>query len=540
MVRDLIQSFLKARKNLKLYPENNPIFVNTIEDVFKRTSELLSERDGITLRITRNEIHYNGEQVYEGSGKDDNLALFFFRDGLRELTLKPGIEKAELRRFLDIISADLERENAEDDLVTLLWQSDFSSITYKVDEALVLEEDMGYEESATEQAREGADTGEGIKQAYDEAKAAPDPAVDIQIALLTGEDLKYLQAEIEMDGEDKTGKAVEIIFGMLAKTTTVTEIRDMAQVLCNAIDYCMQQGNLKALARIVTRTKAAIGRIQNDEVRGLLRTVSAYASSQGTVRGLGVLLEAGRTVNEEALSEYVAVLEPGAVGSFMALLGEVRTPSVREIIMKTLVRIGRGNVEAVARGLKDRREGYVAATVNLLRAIGGRQAADSLMRFPMHPDARVRREVVRAIGEIGGPDAAGAMMPYLDDAEPAVRAAAVRALAANGSELSRMVLMTRASDKGALSMEYEDLRIYFEALAKWPDSEMVGFMEGILRESSLFNRAKRAELKACAAYSLGLMGVPGAVPILQKYAGSGNKLIADQAGIALRRYGHGR
>ena len=540
MVRDLIQSFLKARKNLKLYPENNPIFINTIEDVFKRTTELLSGLDGVTLRITRNEIHFNGEPVYEGSGKDDNLALFFFRDGLRELTLKPGIDKAELRRFLDIISADLERENAEDDLVTLLWQSDFSNISYKVDEAMLLEEDMGYEERASEQAKGGADTEEGIKQAYEAATVAPDPAEGLQVTPVTEEDLRYLAAEIEMDSADKTGKAVEIIFGMLSRTSSITEIREIAQVLCNAIDYCMQQGNLKALARIVTRTKSIMGRIQNNEVRGILRTVSAYASSQGTVRGLGALLEAGRTVDEEALSEYVSVLEPGAVGSFMALLGEVKAPSVREILMKTLVRIGRGNVEAVARGLRDKREGYVAATVNLLRAIGGKQAADYLMRFPTHPDARVRREVVRAIGDIGGPDAAGAMMPYLDDTQPDVRAAAVKALAANGSELSRMVLMTRAADKGALSMEYEELKIYFEALAKWPDAEMVGFMDGILRGSSLFNRAKRAELKACAAYALGLMVVPEAVPILQKYANSGNKLIADQAGIALRRYGHGR
>lgn len=540
-VRDLILAFLKARKNLKLYPENNPIFIKTIDEIYKRATDVLATRESLTLRVTKNEILCSGELVYEGATKEDNLALFFFRDGLREICFMPGLEREELRKFLGIISVDLDRENAEDDLVTLLWQSDFQHITYKVDEALLLEDDTGYEEQATEQAQQGASTDENIKHAYEDASQEEDSVQTPYIVPITDDDLRYLATEIERDTEDKKPKVIDIIFGMLMRVSSLTELKDIAQILCNAIEYCMQQGDLAGVALIVKRSREYITRAQNDQIKGQLRTVISYASSQNIVRALGTLFESGAKVDERAFAEYVAVLEPSAVGPFMALLGEVRVPSVRDIIIKTLVRIGRDNVETIARGLKDKREAYVAATVQVLRSIGGRQAADALMRPPAHPDMRIRREFIRAIGEIGGQLAAGALIQYLDDPEPTVRSMAIKALALNGADTSRQVLVDKATDKKILSLEFDEMKLYFEALSRWKDERMLAALDGILKETNFFNRSKHFEQKACAAYALGLLGLPAAVPILEKYKDASNKVLSDYASIALRRYaGHGR
>lgn len=539
-VRDLIQTFLKARKNLRLYPENNPIFLKTIDEVYKRASDILSGREGIVLRVTRNEIFYGGEQVYEGAGKEDNLAMFFFRDGLRELVIKPELTKEELRRFLGIISVDLDRETAEDDLVTLLWESDFQSISYKVDETVLLDEDTGYEERAQEQAKSGACTDDCIRQAYDEATNEEDVVKETMIVPITDDDLRYLAIEIEKDREDKKGKTIEIIFSMLSRVSSVTELKDLAQILCGAIDYCMKQGDLGRLVLIVTRTKDYMGRASNDQIKTQLRTVVAYASSQAVVRTLGLLFESGVKVDEEGFNQYVSVLEPGAVGPFMTLLGEVRIPSVRDTIIKTLARIGKNSVDTLARGLKDKREAYVAGIVHVLRLIGGRQAAEQLMKFPPHYDMRIRREVVKAIGEMGGTAAAPAILPYLEDMEQTVRVAAIRALASNGTEPSLEVLLARAGDKKILSLDFDEMKVCFEALARWKDPKVLEFLSKILKETSLFNRSKHSEQKACALYALGLTGIPEALPVLEKYRDSGNKLLSDYAAIAIRRLSHGR
>jgi hypothetical protein len=166
--RDLFQALPKARKNLRMYPANNPIYIQTVEAVHKKFENFFNMREEFALKIGRNEIFYEGVIIYEGSGKDENLPLIFFRDGIRELTFKEGIKKEELTQFLEVLSVDFDREDIEDDIVTLLWDKDFSNISYKVDDT-VLVEDEEYEDTATEQAQEGAMEDENIKSAYDEA-----------------------------------------------------------------------------------------------------------------------------------------------------------------------------------------------------------------------------------------------------------------------------------------------------------------------------------------------------------------------------------
>ena len=37
--KDIIQSFLKSKKILRMYPSNNPIYINTLEENFKKMKE---------------------------------------------------------------------------------------------------------------------------------------------------------------------------------------------------------------------------------------------------------------------------------------------------------------------------------------------------------------------------------------------------------------------------------------------------------------------------------------------------------------------
>ena len=98
--KDIIQSFLKSKKILRMYPPNNPIYINTLEDDFTKFKEFFYYKDGLDLKIRQNEIYYDSDQVYFSGEKEDNLALFFFKDGLREISFKKGLTFDELEDFL--------------------------------------------------------------------------------------------------------------------------------------------------------------------------------------------------------------------------------------------------------------------------------------------------------------------------------------------------------------------------------------------------------------------------------------------------------
>src|SRR6266498_3694774 len=139
--REVIQALLKAKKAVRMYPENNPVYKKTIEDTLSKFSDVFGLRDELNLRMRQNEILLDSEQVYFNAEKEDNIALFFFKDGLRELTFKKGLSQGELEDFLRIIALDFDREAVDDDVVTLFWEKDFENIKYIADEALLTEEE---------------------------------------------------------------------------------------------------------------------------------------------------------------------------------------------------------------------------------------------------------------------------------------------------------------------------------------------------------------------------------------------------------------
>ena len=85
----VIKMFLKARKNIRMYPANNPVYVNTLKDTFEKFKVFFSFKDRLVLNIRLHDIYYGEELIYHNNEqKDDNLAFFFFKDGLRELTFQ--------------------------------------------------------------------------------------------------------------------------------------------------------------------------------------------------------------------------------------------------------------------------------------------------------------------------------------------------------------------------------------------------------------------------------------------------------------------
>ena len=139
--KEVIQAILKSKKILRMYPENNPIYVKTLEDAYNKFREFFYYNEELQLKIKQNEIYCGTEQVYNSSEKEDNLALFFFKDGLREITFKKGLTNDEVEAFLTVITLDFDTEVIDDDIVTLFWEKDFQNIQYVVDDAVLADED---------------------------------------------------------------------------------------------------------------------------------------------------------------------------------------------------------------------------------------------------------------------------------------------------------------------------------------------------------------------------------------------------------------
>ena len=539
-VRDIVQSFLKAKKILRMYPDNNPVYINTLEDNFGKFKDLFYYRDDLRLHIRQNEILCDSEQVYHSADKDDNLALFFFKDGLREIAFKKGLSYVEMEDFLKIISLDFSRDFLEDDVVTLFWEKDFQNIEYVVDEIMLADED-DYESKALADIEDKKTVQDDLSRAYQDASKEGNEVGDVSIVPLTDKDLQLLLKEIEKDALNKSGKMTDILFEMFYLCETRDDLEDMVGFFGESVQFSISRGDISEASDILRRTsQMARDEKLSDEARKCLGRVVLQAGSETVITLLGEVLDKGPEMEEGQIEEFVKLLDKNAIVPFMKILGELESMSGRKTVIDALVHLGMRDILTLAKGLNDSRWYVVRNIIFILRKIGDKRAVDYLLKTVRHGDIRVKKEVIRALGELGGTGVLQSLRECLDDADTEVRFAAMKALSNVGSEPAKRILVNKIVDKNFKDRDFEEKKEYFEALSHWKDDEVYGFVIGRLKKKTFFGRSKNYENRACAAYCLGLMGSKDAVQVLQKFRNDGNKLLREFVHTAINRIQHGQ
>jgi hypothetical protein len=539
LAKDIIQVLLKAKKTVRMYPENNPIYKKTIDDTLSRFADFFEYREDLTLKLKQNEILFDAEQIYFNPEKDDNLALFFFKDGLRELTFKKGLSQQELEEFLRIIALDFDREALDDDIVTLMWEKDFQNIKYVADEAFLVE-DEDYETTAVNEVKQkAADTDEVLK-AYASAFEGED-VKDIAIINLTDKDLQLLVKEMEKDLLDKTGKIYEILFEMLFQAESTAEYEDVHRLLGEVFAYSLRLKDLKIVVDIMKRTKFLTDHPSTPEnISRQMKLLLSSINSGDSIKSVGEIFDSNLDLDENVMNEYTEFLDRSAIAPFISLLGELESIHGRKIVISILIKLGRQDIQAVARGLQDHRWFVVRNIIYVLRHIGDKKAVEFLLNTVKHSDERVRKEAIKALGELKSPLALQTLRDCLSDNDPSISKAAVRALGNIGTETAKRLILEKVSGKDFRDRGFDEKRDFFEVLSHWNDHDIIDFLTRALRRRAFFGRAKNDEYRACAAHCLGLMGNKDVLPALYKLKDSKNKLLKEHVGAAIKRIEYDR
>lgn len=534
---EVIHAILRAKKALRMYPSNNPIYAQTVKDVYRRVTAFLDYADSLDLSITRNDIKLGSEVVYHAEGNEDNLALFFFRDGLRSLSITQGVDEEELHSFLDVISQDLEREDVEEDLVTLLWEKDFHNISYRVDES-ELSEDDGYEEDAETQAKEGANEPGSMQQAHDDTEQDEEPADTITPITITDEDLATLDAELKEDQKSKFPKLTEILFDMLYSSDSIEEFKDVSEIISNAVEFSIRHANLAVAINIFRRVREVHDRTKTVEAKKELSNLLAYANSTEIIETIGHWLDSPKGINEKVFKDYVALLDASSIPHFIALLGTLDTIAGRKAAIYALSVVGRKDFKALAKGLGDDKWFVVRNIVVTFKSMNDKRALDFLPRVLKHTEPRVVKETLKLMGEMGGPPSVVHIQEHLYSPKTSVAVVAAQALSKIGSDLAKAALIEKITSKDFQEMELTGMKPFFEALAKFRSLDVFEFLMGMLDRSPFFGRAKYNEMKACAMYALGLMGSNKALPALEEQKASKDRLVIEYATTAIKRIQH--
>ncbi len=542
LARDILQNIIKSKKTLRMYPQNNPVYVKTLEDLYARFGDFFHFKGDLTFKINQHSIFHDSEEVYQNPEKDDNIALFFFKDGLRELTFRQGLLLEELESFMKIIAMDFDREAVDDDVVTLFWEGDFQNIYYVVDDTFLLDADgEEYEERAVTAAKQQVSDIDGLMKAYVEEFSEED-IKDVSVIPFSDKDLQNLMKELEHDSSNKIEKLTTILFEMFYHAEEMSTIlEDTLKFFKETITFSLKEGNINAVIQIMKRAKEILeDPLSTEGMKKHIRMLLLYPGSDDALGTLGEVLDSNLIIQDEIFTLYIELLDRKAIMPLVKILGDIQTLRGRKKVMDALVFLGRQDIKTLASALNDQRWHVVRNIISILRKIRDKGSVEYLLKAMRTEDTRVKKEVIKALADLGGQEVIRPLKEHLSDQDAGVRIESARALGTIGSIAAKKILLEKISDKMFKEKDIEEKKVFYEILSKWKDEEVFDFLIGTLKKGSFLWWDKNYEEKACAAFCLGLLGNKDALPYLQKYNDSKNQLLREFSQSAIRKLEYGQ
>jgi HEAT repeat protein len=531
-VREVVQGVSKALRAYLLYEGSSPALDRFMEHLRGRMAKLWDHLPHLTLAVDERELEWEGASVFH-SDERDNLAFLLYRDGIREVTLHPGFEEAELA-LLVVILAQVHRVRGadEDDLLTLLWEKDWSSFRYRYVESLP--DGVQLPEAVSGGPR-------AVPEPRVEAELTPRASVstdDFREALyfLDQTELNRLAAELQAEmRRDLWHGVLTALFDRLQDGAPERQAQVM-EVLGDALPMLLGATRIDLAAYVVGEMVgvATSTRLAPSVMRGV-RALFAQLAEPATVAELvRIVEEAGDAVRDDDLSRLLAFFPPEALGPLLRAGESSAAPRVRASVQAAAERLGDANREHLAQLAGDADASLAVGAARLLGRLRVSAAAPEITRLLTRPEAAVRLAAVEALQEIRSPSAAGALEAALDDTDREVRMAAARALGSLRYAPARARLETALDSKRLRDAELSERISFFEAYGGVAGAEGVPVLDRILNGKSWLGRRETGEMRACAALGLGRIRHPAAEKALNAAAADGDPVVRSAVGRALR------
>jgi hypothetical protein len=523
----LIQTFLQTLKAFRLYEANHPILSKFVERLRKDFDQYFGEFDSFSLQIGEHRLYYRGNVVYENEDVKESLAFVFFKDGIRELQFSKGLEFKEMIDFLNVVRKGDLLNRMEDDLVTLLWEKDFTHITFTaVDEFMeggatlvpATEEDLAkgleYKGSWEEGLQEKADEGqpesssipvqEGLRKAIN---PAPGQSL-VQACQLTPEEREAIDREARQEEQPDyiyilIDNLIEILLHL---GEDVDAYENMISYFDRVIEYLLDQKEVgKAVALLSSLHQTMESIMMKDKQIFAIQRILENSSSPHSIELLGKAMKGNGEVDSESILEYLRFLTKKAVEPLCLLLGELESGKWRKTICDQLTELCRQEIQPLSKFLSDHNPLLVCQILYTLGNIGDPSTVNYLGDLVTHKDLKVREETLQILNKFGE-KGKGLIQRFLTDSISGIRAKAALLLARNAKGEAVKPLTDIIFSEDFHKRDYKEKASFFRALGETGSKEVIPTLKKISKKKSFFRRDKWNEMRQCAVNTLKMLG----------------------------------
>ncbi len=533
----------RALRVFRLYRGENPIVTSTQESVTAELAELLAAQGGWQLRFSPTEVFLDDEPVVrtvtdpvaEGRTRSvtDAIPFLFYRDGVRRITLAADAPRGEIETFVRVLRAVSGGGDGQDDIVTLLWQANLGQVRL---EAVPLEQTIylstqaggGPADAAGPDGLAYADAPGGAEIRCDLGQMAgaqglhrdtfddwplPDGTADVPAAFarLEPEAAEACRAFVAAwEAEDSAGwtaQAPDFLRGLLA----MDDSEDTRRVLVHSATTWLAAALQEAAWGEATQALELLNEVDPERRLGGEELAAALATLDAQV--ITDRFDEGDPDDLSRFAAFVVGLGPPAVALCVDVMARADKARARAATVTALCYLCAEDPEMLAPWLLDSRWHVVRNIVFVLGHIGGPAVAPLLRTVSRHPEPRVRRQLVQALGSLSPEERSPMLIEQLDTNDPQLLAAALNVLTRERDARAVRAILASVAAPDFESRDVNIQRALFGALAEMADDGAVPVLETLLNKGGWF--ARRTFQRTAAARTLCRIGTPNAVAALE-------------------------
>ncbi|HMA01821.1 MAG: HEAT repeat domain-containing protein [Gemmatimonas sp.] len=542
LVEEMLRHFARSIKTHQLYLPNNPIYQRAIENLRAAFAPIWPHTQEIVLSITEADFRWLGRSVMHEANRAESVPWVFFKDGVRELTMMQGIEDDELVSLLRILQRVRNAAPEEDDLLTLMWEQEFTRLRYRFvdinldahpsfdapseppqERTIPIVEDMRAEEAAQPERKSGIVRMEDL---------------DATLYFLDEKEIDYLRGEVAAE------QAIDLPRNVLAIMLDIFEVQENDKVrdeICGNLESYMLNllaaGAYGAVGYLLSETDQLIGRASalSPVHKQRLLALPASLSDPAVLSQLLESLDHSEVIPKQSdLDSLFDQLRGGVLGTVLGWLKQAQKPELRTALERVAGRLAAANSAEMVKLIGS---SEVSVAVEAMRRAGELKTAAAvapLAKVLQQPNVELRQAGAQALAEIASPGALKLLETALNDEDRDVRIIAVRAIGIRGHRAALPRVEAVVQGKSVKGADLTEKMAYFEAYGALARDAGIAPLDKLLNGRSFWGRRAGPEIRACAARALGIIGSAGALESLRSATADRDPMVRSAINRAMR------
>jgi hypothetical protein len=466
---EALRALARTARSFQLYDPSNDAIRAFLEEVRDNFNDFTTNHGDLVLAIRPFEMVLSPEMevVYLERDRERSLAFRLFRDGVRNLVIKPAVPWSELLHLLEILSIRYTGiSHSEDDVVTLLWKANFKHIDIEAVEGFVPEDEV-------------EDDGLGLEIAHERLSAHAEvripPNFDLPEPRLRGEsepgyrrvpESKLRELRSEESSQHLPNDCLSLVSELLAVVQEPTDPIKLSEArpLLNEIrDFLLSEGQLDNLLRMLDLMQAALEGMGDDPDVQIL--VNSFADRNALARLVHSVPPDAESVPESFL-KLLDQLPGDHLATIVDLLEIERSARSRQTIRQLIARELPERAPYIIQRL---RSAYGVVAADLFRAVtvGSPEDAQKLaLELSDSSDMDILFECCHVV-ELTGYNATTRAVAFklLHSHEEMVRIRTIQGVGSQGDRRMFPALARHAKERSGGRLRIDEAKVIGEVMA---------------------------------------------------------------------------